>query len=378
MTRELSPILWCALVVTAVTLGLPWWQAQLDPHALSVELMPFVVLLITVILAWRFRLAYHSYLGLLLWVAYPFQAPFSGLEQYFVLSNNDIYLLLALNLLWLPSTPPNAWYLLGWGGWLVGQCLLLQSLSWHWLEPHLPPALVQTPMHYLFLLPATRYFLGLMQGRSEMLTPLLLGAMAWLVSGWPMPWPGAVLLYAGISALLMLSVFDGAYRLAFRDGLTGLPARRTLDGDLEHAAQRTHIAMIDVDHFKEFNDNHGHNWGDNALRLLASQLRKVRGARAYRYGGEEFTLVFKRASRAEVEAALQKLQGALNAQTMIIPQPKNEADEQGSVAVRAQFTVSIGVAQRHGPHELVASVIKRADRALYRAKEEGRNRAVWG
>ncbi|MBW3139038.1 GGDEF domain-containing protein [Ferrimonas balearica] len=375
MTRELSPILWCALVVVAVVLGLPLWQAHLNHYALSLELIPVGLLLLAIGLAWRFRLSYHSYLGLLLLVAYPFQSPLSGLTPLLILSTNDIYLLLALNLLLLPKAPATGAYLAGWLGWLVGQCLLLQHLSWDWLYPMVSPRLLNTPMHYLLVVPAARFFWALSQGKQEDLIPLLLGAMAWLVSGWPMPWPGGVLLYSGIAGILMLVVFDGAYRLAFRDGLTGLPARRTLDGDLSDTGALVHIAMLDVDHFKAFNDTHGHTWGDLALRELATKLRRVKGARAYRYGGEEFTLVFRKASRSEVVAALEALRVAVEEGTMVVTQSGKDG---GAQPVRASLTISAGVAQRHGQHEQIGTVLKRADMALYRAKEEGRNRIVLG
>lgn len=375
MTRELSPILWCAIVVVAVVLGLPLWQARLDNHALSLELIPVGLLLLSVGLSWRFRLSYCSYLGLLLLVAYPLQSPLTGVEPFFILSDNDLYLLLALNLLLLPATPANGAYLAGWFSWLLAQCLLLQNLSWDWLRPHLSSVLMETPMHYLFAFPAARYLMALMQGKREELVPVLLGAMAWLVSGWPMPWPGAVLLYTGIGGILVLVVFDGAYRLAFRDGLTGLPARRTLDGDLANAGPQVHIAMLDVDHFKQFNDTYGHTWGDLALRSLASQLRAVKGARAYRYGGEEFTLVFRRATRQEVAQALETLRADVEKRGLVVSRPNRDGQIQES---RVTLTISLGSAQRHGQHEQIGSVIKRADKALYRAKEEGRNRLLWG
>ncbi|MBY6185545.1 GGDEF domain-containing protein [Marinobacter hydrocarbonoclasticus] len=375
MTRELSPIIWCAGVVVAVVLGLPLWQAQLNHHALSLELIPIGVLSVAVALSWRFRLSYHSYLGVLLLVAYPFQSPLTGLESYFVLGSNDLFLLLALNLWLLPRAPAQGGYLAGWFSWLIAQCWLLQNLSWDWLYPFVSSVLIETPMHYLFLLPAARYFSALIKGQHEALIPLLLGAMAWLVSSWPMPWPGSVLLYSGISGILLLVVFDGAYRLAFRDGLTGLPARRTLDGDLCHANGTVYVAMLDVDHFKQFNDAHGHTWGDLALRELAYKLRRVKGAKAYRYGGEEFTLVFRRASREEVEQALEGLRRAVEKHILVIPRLSHTRERTN---VRAQVSISIGVAQRHGQHELIDSVLKRADRALYRAKEEGRNRIEWG
>lgn len=82
-----------------------------------------------------------------------------------------------------------------------------------------------------------------------------------------------------------------AYQMAFRDELTGLPGRRALNERMQRLGRNYVIAMTDVDHFKKFNDTHGHDVGDQVLRLVASRLSKVTGGgRAHRYGGEEFAL----------------------------------------------------------------------------------------
>ena len=96
-----------------------------------------------------------------------------------------------------------------------------------------------------------------------------------------------------VMLMLVAAVAHEAYQMAFRDELTGLPGRRALNERLQRLGRDYVIAMVDVDHFKKFNDTHGHDVGDQVLRLVAGQLRKVGGGgKAYRYGGEEFTLLF--------------------------------------------------------------------------------------
>ena len=101
-----------------------------------------------------------------------------------------------------------------------------------------------------------------------------------------------------IMLILVAAVAHEAYQMAFRDELTGLPGRRALNERLQRLGRSYVIAMADVDHFKKFNDTHGHDVGDQVLRLVAAQLRKIGGGgKAYRYGGEEFTLVFLQDAR---------------------------------------------------------------------------------
>ena len=97
---------------------------------------------------------------------------------------------------------------------------------------------------------------------------------------------------------LGLSVMETSYAMAFRDELTDLPARRALMRDLEGMGRLYAAAMVDVDHFKRFNDRYGHDVGDQVLRMVAAKLAKAPGGgRAYRYGGEEFALLYPGKSR---------------------------------------------------------------------------------
>jgi diguanylate cyclase (GGDEF)-like protein len=109
-------------------------------------------------------------------------------------------------------------------------------------------------------------------------------------------------------------VLQDSYRMAFHDELTGLPGRRALNERLMGLDDHYAIAMIDVDHFKLFNDSWGHEVGDQVLKLVASRLQRVGGGgRAYRYGGEEFTIVFAGLRLSEWPAAPDKVVDAADA-----------------------------------------------------------------
>jgi predicted signal transduction protein with EAL and GGDEF domain len=98
---------------------------------------------------------------------------------------------------------------------------------------------------------------------------------------------------AAAGAIMLVSLLQESHRLAFRDELTGLPSRRALEERLHGLGPAHAIAMVDVDHFKKFNDTHGHDIGDQVLKLVAARLAEIEGGgTAYRYGGEEFCLLF--------------------------------------------------------------------------------------
>jgi diguanylate cyclase (GGDEF)-like protein len=206
-------------------------------------------------------------------------------------------------------------------------------------------------------------------------------------------WKRNALLVAGATGLLCIGILwlswllgrqlrlrQNAERelagLASTDGLTGLANRRRLDQALAQEWARgirsgrpLALLMIDVDHFKAFNDRHGHHGGDVALRsvaqTLAASIRRP-GDLAARYGGEEFMVVLPETDKAGACVIAEKLRLAIEA----LPPFANDT---------APITASIGVAT-HLPltHELPGALFQAADRALYRAKRNGRNRVEVG
>ena len=184
---------------------------------------------------------------------------------------------------------------------------------------------------------------------------------------------------------LAVAVAHEAYEMAFRDELTGLPGRRALNERLQRLPRQYVLAMTDVDHFKKFNDTHGHDVGDEVLKLVASRLRKVTGGgKAYRYGGEEFTVVFPGKTVEECLPHLEALRLAVEHYPLQLrdkhsrPGDAREGKQRraggktGSVSV----TMSIGVAERQLEQRQPEEVIKCADLALYAAKQAGRNRVM--
>ncbi|MBF7728509.1 GGDEF domain-containing protein [Pseudomonas sp. N040] len=185
-------------------------------------------------------------------------------------------------------------------------------------------------------------------------------------------------------AMLMLvaAVAHEAYQMAFRDELTGLPGRRALNERLLRLGRQYVIAMTDVDHFKRFNDTYGHDVGDQVLRVVAAQLRKVGGGgRAYRYGGEEFVVVFPGKTLDECLPHLELLRKSIEMYVLQLrDQSKRPRDDAVGRQTRRQqgggsvsVTISIGAAERHLPLRTAEDVIKAADKALYSAKNSGRN-----
>ena len=111
----------------------------------------------------------------------------------------------------------------------------------------------------------------------------------------------ALFFYSGTAGLILVfAVLEHGYDIAYRDELTGLPGRRAFNNVMEQLGGTYAMAMCDVDHFKRFNDTYGHDVGDQVLRMVASKLSQVGGGgRAFRYGGEEFLVVFRGRSATE-------------------------------------------------------------------------------
>jgi len=199
--------------------------------------------------------------------------------------------------------------------------------------------------------------------------------------------PSAFATYLLAAALILtIGLLQDSYRMAFRDELTGLPSRRALGERMLGLGRRFAIAMVDVDHFKKFNDSYGHDVGDQVLRMVAAKIREVGGGgRPYRYGGEEFTIVFPRQDIDEVLPHLEALRTNIATYRMAIRAPdrpkrtrtgKRRRAPQGKAPRQVSVTVSIGVAQHTERLDTPEKVIKNADKALYRAKKAGRNRVA--
>lgn len=187
-----------------------------------------------------------------------------------------------------------------------------------------------------------------------------------------------------LATLLMLSlaILHEAFHMAFRDDLTGLPGRRALNERLQRLGNHYSIGMADIDHFKNFNDTYGHDVGDQVLRMVAKQLNKVGGSgKAYRYGGEEFAIIFPSTHATQAKHHLEKLRLAIEHYPIKIRdtnnRPKNnrvgKTQRKNNDAKKVSLTISMGVAERNSNLTTPEEVIKAADQALYQAKGAGRN-----
>jgi diguanylate cyclase len=164
-------------------------------------------------------------------------------------------------------------------------------------------------------------------------------------------------------------------RDAMTDALTNLANRKSFDENLAKAcieadktAQPMCLAVVDIDHFKRFNDTWGHQTGDQVLRYVASVLGRVaRNPRvAARYGGEEFAMIFPGEMAREVETCLNAIREEVGTRAL---RRRSTNDELGAV------TISAGFAQR-ARGESASALLERADEALYASKRAGRNRVT--
>lgn len=242
--------------------------------------------------------------------------------------------------------------------------------------------------------------------------------------------PAATAYAATAGLILISSIIENSYLLAYHDELTTLPARRAFNDALFHLEEPYAVAVVDIDHFKKFNDTYGHETGDQVLRMVAGKLAGITGGgRAYRVGGEEFSILFPGKTAKDAMPHLELLRSVIEVSTFRVrasqerrrgahvPEPRKVLSRQEGQAqdfrgqdsrgqdrrsserrtrarraaaprritqpvrpseeapgVEISVTVSIGVAEPRARIRAVEDVIQAADQALYRAKQSGRNR----
>jgi diguanylate cyclase (GGDEF)-like protein len=199
--------------------------------------------------------------------------------------------------------------------------------------------------------------------------------------------------WATAALLLLASIIENSYVIAYHDELTSLPGRRAFNDALLRLEKPYVVAAVDIDHFKSVNDTYGHDIGDQVLRMVAARLAHVAGGgKAYRIGGEEFCILFPEKSVKDVATPLEELRTAIeNSVFRLRGGQERRSAPRGSdrrVAARSKkapaprdlvqdglsVTVSIGVAEPGSQTVEPEQVIQSADKALYRAKRSGRNR----
>ncbi len=209
----------------------------------------------------------------------------------------------------------------------------------------------------------------------------------------------STLYLAAAACILTASIIENSYLLAYHDELTALPSRRAFNDALLRLQHPYSIAVVDIDHFKRFNDTYGHDTGDQVLQLVAVSLSRVTGGgQAYRCGGEEFNILFPGKTTSGVVDHLEQLRAAIASSEFRVrsgdrrqvprgPDRRNERPrgrKRTGHAIRElaqekspaplSVTVSIGVATSARERSQPELVLQAADKALYRAKANGRNR----
>jgi diguanylate cyclase (GGDEF)-like protein len=195
--------------------------------------------------------------------------------------------------------------------------------------------------------------------------------------------------------ILAASMIETSYMLAYHDELTGIRGRRAFNESLVSLDQQYAIAIVDIDHFKQFNDTYGHDVGDQVLCMIAARISKVGGGgQAYRCGGEEFAILFRGISAKEAFEHLDVMRRQIGDAPFRVRGVERRTDARaegadrrrpakkkivGMVAVTRpvdglSVTVSAGVAEPSTRYRQPEQVIQAADQALYRAKQRGRNR----
>src|SRR3954453_16881383 len=182
--------------------------------------------------------------------------------------------------------------------------------------------------------------------------------MFWVVVSLVLRLPAAAELYVGLAgAALAVAVIERSHWIAYHDELTGLPGRRAFNEALAGVGRLYSIAVVDVDHFKKFNDTFGHDTGDQVLRNVAGHLARVTGGgKAYRCGGEEFAVLYAGVSLEDATYHAEKLRRTIQDDVFVARGPARSTRKRTDrrlpakiakrrkAAVETNVTVSIGVA----------------------------------
>ncbi len=185
--------------------------------------------------------------------------------------------------------------------------------------------------------------------------------------------PNDVLWYSlfisGSALYHLLTLIQKSYTMAYIDDLTGAPGRRALNEDLHKLNGLYTLAMIDIDNFKQFNDKYGHDVGDEALRHVARTMKRaLRAGKLYRFGGEEFTIIYAGRDTAHALINLEEIRRKVETEPLV-SQIKTGKSAGGK---KLPLTISLGFSESKSENR-PAEILKLADKALYRAKEKGRN-----
>jgi len=371
---------------------------ELSPWATILLQTPFLLFLATIILAMRFNQTKVVYIVLFMSLGW---ASLGEIENFKYLKfNPSLFFISQLLVLCLFSFDLNKVVWSRHGLIRLAALFVLFFINYRfahsitvdqWLSTQLIPIGDNSKLSATFQVEmlVTTLCLGVLLVK-QMLSPTQLTANLWVI-GFALivmqfgefTYTTQMVTYCLVGVLFIHAVLTDSYQMAFSDELTGLSARRALLQSSISLGKRYTVAMMDVDHFKKFNDTYGHDVGDQVLRLVASKMNAVKGGgKAYRYGGEEFTIVFPNKSVNYAIPFLEQVREEIANYNMAIRSDDRPDDTDEGKSNRKKnaggtkyvnVTISIGVAEREGELKEFDQVLKQADEALYRAKQAGRN-----
>ena len=390
-----------ALVPAALILFLAFWLADTlsrfdSGQQAAVAWVPWLIFGVGLFIGYRFNRQNSFFALVSIGVAYLVLN--LGAESATQLNAQSIFGLVAIVLpinlviaIYLPQSNRRTWlapryfYLVGTVlvGWLAVTLFDTGALNWLYAAPFQSEIFSITrmpPMAFLLYTGVLLFAYGRAHSRPT------LGRTAWLVMivAIGMGLHAEFILHEriaffGAAALILtVAISQESWSMAYLDPLTEIPGRRALDEALQNLPDKFAIAMVDIDHFKKFNDDYGHDVGDEVLRMVAAQMKEIGGnGKSYRFGGEEFSIVFANQDSEAVRPHLEELRSHIADSTFELR--KNERRRLGDldkksevIADNISVTISIGVADSNN-HQDPTRVIKFADEKLYNAKDAGRN-----
>ena len=167
------------------------------------------------------------------------------------------------------------------------------------------------------------------------------------------PAPALMIFFTSSGLILLITTIEASFSMAYIDELTGLHGRRSLNDTLSTLTKNYSIAMLDIDHFKKFNDKYGHKIGDQVLKMVASKLSEISGgAKIFRYGGEEFTVIFTGKTSRESEPIMEDFRKKLEETEFFMRSSlrrsstsKNRGKLISKDKKKETITISIGIAE---------------------------------
>lgn len=385
----LAPLLLTGLLLGAIDYFSARWVDWLD----TIQVMPYWLLAIAALIALQFNRSRLSYIASLLLLFYTLtQHGLLGHDSYqWVFIGGGIITAVFCFIKDRGLLSIHTLVRLG-----IIAASLLAAYLWLSLLEHYPGMAQQVRERYLPFLSANGLatlpvFLAgavmlvkLIKDSNLVHTSLGLTFIVWLMHYYAADLQSLAVQLNMIAVFLLLTVLFDSYFLAYRDELTGLPSRRALFNLSLSLGRKYTVAMVDIDHFKKFNDTYGHDVGDQVLKLVAVKLSQVTGGgKAFRYGGEEFTIVFANKQAKQVVEHLDAVRQSIEDYDIVLRETKRKANQNSNAsknrnkkAVDKQrivsVTVSIGLAE-HLADQSFEQCMKQADKALYKAKKKGRN-----